>query len=238
VRWKKVSLIELRGLIREQAPDVPSEAARWLAAAFFMCLPLPDAWAKALTHLRRLKEYADNPQLDRVLAELQMIYDEERDRLWRTHGDLHFAPYQVFRQRPASTRTRRRLLVYYGVEALRAAGLPLESRRGGPNAYEIMRRLLHRLWLTEVRGVAKLESIERAHFRGKEEVESTRFARGRPRAAIMGGEPQMQAAAGPDTPAAARYPTAEEFWKFVAGAYRDTDTAWMPVQDNRPEPRA
>jgi hypothetical protein len=97
-----------------------------------MCLPLPDAWAKALTHLRRLSGYSDHPHLDRIVAAFEAVYDEERDRLWRTRGDLQFTSFRVLRQRPASTRTRRRLLVFYGVEMLRADGQQtIPARRAG-----------------------------------------------------------------------------------------------------------
>lgn len=226
-------------------PGVPPGAVRPLATVFFMCLPLPDAWTKALTHLRRLTDYSEHPQLLRILAAYKALYDEERDRLWRTRGDLQFTSFRVLRQRPASTRTRRRLLVFYGVEVLRAEGLPLESRTGATNAFDVMRQALHRFWPTETRGMAKLESIERAYFRGKEEAENTRFEVRRPAGAESGaappaGPPGVDAAPAPapaDPPSWTRYPTPEEFLQHIAALYLPGDIGWIPVPDDRPRSR-
>lgn len=89
-----------------------------------------------------------------------------------------------------------------------------------------MRRLLHRLWPTESRGVAKTESIERTYLRGKEEVQTARFDAGDSKPADDG------AALGVTDAPGSRYPTAEEFQKFVTGLYLPDNTAWIPVQDH------
>jgi hypothetical protein len=223
VRWQRVTFANFVDLVAGQVPGVPAGAARSLATVFFMCLPLPDAWAKALTHLRRLTDYSDHPRLLAILGAYEALYDEERDRLWRTRGDLQFSSFRVLRQRPASTRTRRRLLVFYGVEMLRAEGLPLESK-GGVGAYDVMRQAVHRFWPTEIRGVAKVESIERAYFRGKEEAQKTRFE-----SRSQLAEPASTA---PEPAAGTRYPTPEEFRLHISALYTLDDVAWIPVPDD------
>lgn len=132
-----MTFAEFESLLRTEVSEISVGASRAVGTAFFMCLPLPDAWTKALTHLRRVLAYTDNPRLEEVLGEYEALYHEERDRLWRTAGDLHFAPFRVLRQHPASTRTRRRLLVFCSVEALKADGLPLESTKKTVSAYDV-----------------------------------------------------------------------------------------------------
>jgi hypothetical protein len=231
VRWEKVSFAALQTRMQACVPGLPSDAVQPLATALFMCLPLPDAWTKALTHLHRLVDYSDHEQLGEIIVAFQALYDEERDRLWRTRGDLTFKSFRVLKEKSSSTRTRRRLLVFYGIETLRASGLPLENAAGS-GAYDVMGQVLQHFWPTEVRRVAKRESIERAYFRGKDEAVSTRFepghrARSRTAHDLTDGPPPAEALLMPS-----RYPTAIEFQTFLSGLYLPDDTVWLPVSDS------
>jgi hypothetical protein len=174
VDWKKTTFAEAQALLVKHVPGIPADAVRPLAAALFMCIPLPPAWAQALTKLRALREFTDHPEALDIIDDFEAVYAEERDRLWRTYGDLRFAPFAVWREKPISTRSRRRILVFLGAELLRAAGLPLESTSSA-GAFDLVADVLRYFWPRETGGAPDPESVERAYYRGKDEYESTTF---------------------------------------------------------------
>lgn len=226
VQWKKLTFAELSRQLRETILGLPEGAAPALATALFMCLPLPDAWPKALTHLRRLGDLTNDPNVRRVLESFTAVYEEARDRLWRTTDGQTFSSFAVLGGHAASTRTRRRLLVFYGCEVLRAHGLRLDSTTGAPHAYELMHEILSTFWPTEQRPSAKPESIERAYFRGKDEVDSARFEVARRGSANGPGTALAEQGA-----ALARYPSADEFRHHVVGLYGPQEHVWVPQPD-------
>lgn len=172
--WRGITFADLQTRIGG-IPGVPGTSVRPISAALFMCVPLPPAWASAATRLRDLRAFTAHPELLTLIDDFEAIHSEERDRMFRTIGELQFGHFAVFGQPARPTRSRRRIFVYLAVEFLRRGGMRLDRVEADvPAAYRVVSAILAEVWPRSV-GAPGSESVERAYYRGKDEYERTTF---------------------------------------------------------------